>query len=212
MNYNKTGTLDLEDYNNNLVLTFNESIGTIYYNLEKDESMNNQYVFYNCTKIYFRLPGEHVLEKQKYDMEIQINCTGVPPGDKSGILKVVFVAIPVEIVKNYNSQSSVFDNFESALEKANRSLPLSIKVETFDEVLNPFNMFSRIYFYTGVSNYPKCRINANWIVIESPLRIKERNYNLLFDLLDKNQIDDGNYREANPKLKDYFMLENKFEN
>jgi hypothetical protein len=27
-----------------------------------------------CQKIYFRIPGEHIIDDMKYDMEIQIYC------------------------------------------------------------------------------------------------------------------------------------------
>jgi hypothetical protein len=29
----------------------------------------------DCYQIYFRLPGEHTIDGEKYDMELQINCT-----------------------------------------------------------------------------------------------------------------------------------------
>lgn len=207
MNYNKTGELSLQNFNNNLVLTFNESIGTIFYNLEQDDFNPDEYSYYffNCFGIYFRLPGEHVFENKKYDMELQFNCTGI----RDGIKKVVFVAIPVEIVKNYHLQSKLFENFYKNMNKSNNN----ILIESFDEALNPFNMFSKSFFYKGVSNFPPCVIDANWIVIENVLYIKEKIYNKLFQMLDKNQIEDGNYRNpSSQKIQDYYILENKFEN
>lgn len=216
MNYNLTGTLNLQDFNNNLVLTFDEAnpIGTIFYNLEKDDQGNYQYYFFNCTKLFFRLPGEHIFDNRKYGMELQFDCTGVVPGDTSQMSKKVFVAVPVEVVQTFKPQSPFFDILYSNLgdTSTETTLPVQIKVESFDDILNSGNMFNRIYFYSGAANYPDCMLSSNWIVVENVLKVKQEVFDKLFSLLDKNQIDDGNYRLASPKTEDYFILENKFQN
>lgn len=207
MNKNVTGVLKLEDQNNNLVLTFNDSnpMGTIFYNLEKDDQQQRQYYFFNCTKLYFRLPGEHIVDGEKYDMEIQFNCSGLIPGDKSKNNKYAFVAMPVKKVKNFEEQSSLFNQFE------NLTYDSSITIDNFDDSLDSFNMYKKVYFYSGGANYPQCLLGTNWIFVHNIMKIKEKVYKNLFSLLDKNQIEDGNYRIANPKKEDYYMLENSFQ-
>lgn len=206
MNLNITGTLNLEDFNNNLVFTADESkpLGSVHYNLEDDT-----YYSFNCSKIYFRLPGEHVFDYTKYDMELQLNCSGALNNPSVKLEKKVFVAIPVKIVKNFKAQSSFFDTFDNAVPA---QLPVKLTIPHLDDVLNPFNMYDKIFFYSGAVNYPDCSLAANWIVIENVMTITERVYNKLFDLLDKNQIDDGNYKEATPKneYEDVYLLENQF--
>jgi len=214
MNKNLEGSLDLEDFRNNLVLTFDERnpIGTIYYNLDKDDFDEYFYYFFNCTKLYFRIPGEHILDDIKYDMELQFNCSGKIPGDKSGNIKYVFVATPVKAVDDADNQSQFFNNFEVLLKDdvKTENLPYKISVESFDEILNPFNMFNKIFFYSGSVNYPECMINSNWIFIDNPVTIRKNLLQKFYSLLDKDQIDDGNNRKAVPKTQDYYILENSF--
>lgn len=207
MNTNVTGNIRLEDFNNNLVLNFDDSspMGTIYYNLEKDEHGNRQFFFFNCTKLYFRMPGEHVVDKISYDMEIQFNCTGLIPGDKSKNKIYAFVALPVKKVKNFENQTELFNNFD------NVTLGSNITISNFNDVLNSFNMYNKIFFYVAGANYPECLMGTNWIFMQKVLTIREKNYNNLFSLLDKDQITDGNYRKANPKGDDYYILESSFE-
>ncbi len=211
MNSNKTGILEKQDFNNNLVLNFNESIGKIYYKLERDDFDPDtfMYYFFECSSIYFRMPGEHIFDKLRYDMELQFNCTGYPPG--FSLLKTVFVAVPVDIVKSYKNQARIFDNFEAALNGSNSTLPVEIKVDGFDEILNAFDMFYKMFFYKGTSNFPPCKIDSDWIVIEKVLEIKESLYDKLFGLLSEDSIYDGNYREASEeKVDDYYILEHSF--
>jgi carbonic anhydrase len=212
MNKNVNGILNLEDQRNNLVLTSDEknSFGTVFYNLDKDDSDKHLYYFFNCTKLYFRIPGEHIIDEKKFDMELQFNCTGEIPGDKSHNLKYVFVAIPVIAVEDTQEQSNFFKNFESLQNVSTENLPYSLSIDSFDEVLNPFNMFNKIFFYSGSVNYPECMIGANWIVIENPILIRKSLSQAFLSLLDKEQIQDGNSRKAVPKSEDYFILENKF--
>jgi carbonic anhydrase len=207
MNRNVTGTLNLEDFNNNLVLTFNDTtpMGTIFYNLEKDDHGVNQYYFFNCTKLYFRMPGEHVVEGNKYDMELQFNCSGIIPTDKSKNYKSAFVAVPVQKVKNFETQSKLFDSF------INASLGSQIKIDSFDDALDSFNMYKKIYFYSGGGNYPQCLLGTNWIFVDNVMKVNEKVYNSLYALLDQNQIVDGNYRTAMPKSEDYYVLEYNFQ-
>jgi carbonic anhydrase len=208
MNKNVTGVLNLENFNNNLVLTFDDAspMGTIYYNLEKDEQQQRQFFFFNCTKLYFRLPGEHIVEGVRYDMELQFNCSGVIPGDKQKNYKNAFVAIPVQKVKNFEAQSQFFDSFE------NLKLGSEITIRDFEEALDAFSMFKKVFFYSGGTNYPDCLVGANWIFVDNVMKVREKVYKQLFDLLDKNQIEDGNYREASPKKEDYYLLESSLEN
>ena len=207
MNKNVTGSLNLEDNNNNLVLSFQDSspIGTIFYNLEKDDRGNQNYYFFNCSKIYFRMPGEHTIDGLDFDMELQFNCSGVIPGDRSGNSKNAFVSIPVIKVKNYVHQSQFFSDLENLAE-----LGQSVTITHFEDAFDSFNMYKQIYFYTGGMNYPQCMIGANWIVVNNSMKIKEKVYKKLFDMLDKSRIVDGNNRKPSPNSESYYILESNF--
>jgi len=160
------------------------------------------------------MPGEHVFEYEKYDMEIQFYCSKPDPSSGSGKTQT-FVAIPARRVKNYISQSTFFEDIDKALSASKSAqLPVEILINSFYDALNPFNMFSKIFYYSGTLNYPECDVNIYWIVIENPLSIKEKTYDKLFSFLDKTKIDDGNYRIATQKFEDgdLFFLENKFKN
>lgn len=213
---NVKGGLNLEDQRNNLVFTADDknTLGTVYYNLYTDDFGDNYYYFFNCTKLYFRIPGEHIIDDKKYDMELQFNCTGEIPGDKSHNVKYVFVAVPVIAVEDTEQQSNFFNNFDVLLKQnvTMDNLPYSLAIDSFDEILNPFNMFNKIFFYVGSVNYPECMIDSNWIVVENPITIRKSLSQAFFSLLDKNQIVDGNNRKATPKAQDkeYFILENNF--
>jgi carbonic anhydrase len=200
-NKNVTGTLNLEDYNNNLVFRTESTspIGTVYYNLDFGE-----YDFFDCTKLYFRLPGEHILEGQRFDMELQFNCSGIIPGDRSKNYKYTFVALPVQKVKNFEESTKFFDYFE------NVKLADNITVPSFEEILDSFNMYKRIFYYKATASYPDCLVAMNWLFVENVLKIKEKTYDQIFSLLDPNQISDGNYRLASDKVEDYYILDNKF--
>jgi carbonic anhydrase len=208
--------MNLEDQRNNLVFTANleNPLGTVYYNLYTDDFGDNYYYFFNCTKLYFRIPGEHVIDENKYDMELQFNCTGEVPGDKSHNKKNVFVAIPVINVEDSEKQSNFFNNFEILMKDnvTTENLPYFLSVDSFDEILNPFNMFSKIFYYIGSTNYPKCMLEAQWIVIENPITIRKSLSQKFFSLFDKDQTVDGNNRKASPKAndKEYFILQNNF--
>jgi hypothetical protein len=200
-NKNVTGRLNLEDFHNNLVFgtLADFPIGQVYYNLDFGE-----YDFFDCTKLYFRLPGEHFLEGERYDMELQFNCSGLIPGDKTKNYKSTFVAVPVQKVKNFEESTKFFDIFENV--KINDTLTVS----SFEEILDSFNMYKRIFYYKATASYPECMVAMNWLFIENVLKIKEKTFDHLFSLLDPNQISDGNYRLASDKVDDYFLLDNKF--
>src|SRR5690606_19639583 len=133
----------------------------IYYNLEKDDHNNPQYFFFNCTKLYFRLPGEHVIDQMKYDMELQFNCSGLIPGDTQNY-KYAFVAVPVQVVKNYLDQSPFFNSFNSLL---NEGLGAEVTINDFSDALDMFNMHKGVFFYVAGANYPQCLVSNNWIVV-----------------------------------------------
>ena len=67
-----TVKLSLEDFDNNIVLNpiNNTSFGSINYNFLDQGSL----IFYDCQKMYFKVPGEHVIDGKTSDMEIQILC------------------------------------------------------------------------------------------------------------------------------------------
>ena len=80
MKKNIVAKLSLEDFNNNIVLNpvaanqTDASFGRIYYNF-----LDSNFYYFDCQKIYFRVPGEHSFpgdgDKQIiYDMEIQFRC------------------------------------------------------------------------------------------------------------------------------------------
>ena len=214
MNKNIEGKLNLEDFRNNLVLSFNEEnpMGTVFYNLYIDDFGDQQYYFFDCKKLYFRMPGEHTIDNKTFDMELQFNCTGEISGDASHNMKSVFVAVPVVAVNDNESQSNFFDNFNILQNEhvSSDNFPYTLSIDNFDDILNPFNMFNKIFFYVGSVNYPECMSEANWIVIENQVTIRKSLLNAFFSLLDPNQIQEGNNRKAVPNSREYFILENNF--
>jgi hypothetical protein len=76
-NTNTNVSLNLEDNNNNLVLTSSPGshFGTLKFVLNNSEIGEISEVNVECSKMYFRLPGEHIVDGIRYNMEIQLHCT-----------------------------------------------------------------------------------------------------------------------------------------
>ena len=74
---NTNATLNLENDNNNLVLNSSPgfTLGSITYVLNNSDIGEISEVNVECRKMYFRIPGEHVVDGNRYDMEIQLYCT-----------------------------------------------------------------------------------------------------------------------------------------
>jgi hypothetical protein len=70
-------TLNLENNNNNLVLSSSPgfNFGTLTFVLNNSDIGEISEVNVECKKMYIRLPGEHVVDGIRYDMEIQLYCT-----------------------------------------------------------------------------------------------------------------------------------------
>jgi hypothetical protein len=133
--------LTLADYNNNLLLDFyNQTLITVYYNLEDDDDYPSY--FFNSTKLYFRLPGEHLVDGKRFDMEVQIYAFGYKPGEKGGDDRRTLVSLPVKI-DDSNPQTQLFDLFE------NPKLGQNYTISSLDYIFTPFVMFENIYYYSG---------------------------------------------------------------
>jgi hypothetical protein len=102
-----------------------------------DEFEDRQsYVSYKCNAIYFRFPGEHVIDDKKYDMELNIKCEGKLTGNDFQTMLV----IPASFA---DTQDEFFDIFNKA------KLGDKLTVKSFDSFLNSFMMFNQIFYYYG---------------------------------------------------------------
>lgn len=157
--YNIPAHFNLEDQNNNLVLNFESYISTIHANFFQVEIDNREtgkkekidtYYDIGCKQIYLRVPGEHEINGNKYDIELQFNCTAqikdVIRGQSIENILNFFIAYPLNIIKDDLPQNKFFDDiYNNAKVAINNTFNLS----SVDEILNNYNMFNRIYFYRG---------------------------------------------------------------
>jgi len=181
---NISANISLQDFNNNLVLqVVNESssFGVLTYMLNNSVVGVVEEVNLPCKKIFIRMPGEHVVDGVRYDMELQVYCT---LGEIT-----TFFALPVKISANV-SPRSFLTNFGKA------QLNTTWQINNLDDIFSPVLMFSRIFFYAGAVNYPDCDINKYWMYVEKVLTVDQSTYTKLFSLLDKTQAPTGNSRMA----------------
>ena len=150
---------NLEDQNNNLVLNFENNIGLVHANFFQVEIENKQtskkekidtYYDIGCKQIYFRIPAEHELNGNKYDIEMQFNCTAqikdIIHGQSTDNIFNLFIAYPFNITKDDLSQNKFFEDIYN---NAKTTLNITFKVSSVDEIMNNYNMFSRIFYYRG---------------------------------------------------------------
>ncbi len=160
-NLNVTAKFNLEDQNNNLVLNFDDYITTIHANFFQVEIDNKEtgkrekvdtYYDISCRQIYFRIPGEHEIDGKIFDMEMQFNCTAqikdVIHGQSTENVFNFFIAYPFNINNGTSAQSTFFDEVYN---NGKLSLNNNFVLSSVEEIINNYNMFSRIFFYRGKS-------------------------------------------------------------
>lgn len=159
-NTNVTARFNLEDQNNNLVLNFDNYITTIHANFFQVEIENKEtgkkekidsYYDIGCNQIYFRIPGEHEIDGNAYDMEMQFNCTveikDIIHGQSTDNIFNFFIAYPINITKEDSYQSIFFDDVYN---DGKVSLNSTFVVSSVGEIMNNYNMFKRVFFYRGI--------------------------------------------------------------
>ena len=67
----------------------------------------------NCTAIFFKIPGEHIFENERGDMELQLNCSKF----EQAILASTFISIPVKATDDEKEQSIFLIVFKKLLMK-----------------------------------------------------------------------------------------------
>jgi carbonic anhydrase len=160
-------------------------------------------VQYKCNKLYFRMGGEHIINGNKYGMELQFICTG--RADGSGQDTIFFISIPVEVLPQDSiiPQAKFFDIFDSIKPD---SLPLDINITSFSSIFNAFSMFHKIYYYMGTKPFPDCDILMNWMFIDNPSYISKDSYMKIMNLFNGSIPAEGNYRNAITPQKDDFYF------
>jgi len=155
-NTNISAQFNLEDNNNSLALNFEKNITVIHSNLfQVDIQSKKLNVYYDigCKQIYFRIPGEHEINGNKYDMELQFNCTAtikdIIHGQSTEQTFNFFVAYPLNISEEKEKKQLNF--FNDIYNQGNLSLNKSFIVRDANEIMNNYNMFDNIYFYRGIS-------------------------------------------------------------
>lgn len=207
MNKKVTGVLQLESMNNLLVLNFtarDQIMGTLIYTYSEDLMGKNsneelEVINTNCSAITFYMPGEITFDQVNYALELKVNCSTVIKNE----LKSIYISIPVM----KDAQQSKF--FEQLTIPDKATLPLDITINTFHDLLDPFVIIDTVYRYIGWSNFPPCANEATWFAIKRPLKISEKTYDALWNLLDLKKNPTGNSRSSFDKgddtiLKQYY--------
>ena len=200
---NLVAQLNLEDYGNNIVLNPSTgSFGKVYYNL-----FEKTFYYFDCQKIYFRVPGEHSFPTDTdkniiYDMEIQFRChvtyfyfiiypQGFIPGEQNEL--TVFVSVPV---KKTEKIADFFKYVNGTVVNNNITIP------NFDDLINPVSVFNKVYFYVGMilnlnlwiggQNFPECDFGVHWILIENVVEVDTFTVATMKNLLNKDINPNGN--------------------
>jgi hypothetical protein len=138
------------DFNNNLILNFTDvPIGTVQYRVGEQDPFDPTVLdeitgVYNPNIIYFRFPGEHIIDGINYDMEIQMYAFGFLPNSTID-QRINLICYPVKVVNDTEVQTKLFDSL------GNAEINKTYTINSFDDFINPFTMFSEIYFYDGKS-------------------------------------------------------------
>ena len=146
-NKNVKAKLQHEKNGNHLVLNFTE-MGSVLVQVSyvDDWGDNTQ----NCTAIFFKIPGEHIFENERGDMELQLNCSIF----KQAILSSTFISIPVKSTDDEKDQSIFFNSLQRIVDEKidETKLPVEISVDTFGDLMDGLSVFDGAYLYNAQLN------------------------------------------------------------
>ena len=167
-NKNVKAKLQHEKNGNHLVLNFTE-MGSVLgqANYQDDWGEHTQ----NCTAIFFKIPGEHIFENERGDMELQLNCSKF----EQAILASTFISIPVKATDDEKEQSIFFNSLQKIVDEKidETKLPIEISVDTFGDLMDGFSVFDGAYIYDAQLNFPPCDVSVNYVYIHRLLKISK---------------------------------------
>ena len=170
-NKNVKAKLQHEKNGNHLVLNFTE-MGSVLgqANYQDDWGEHTQ----NCTAIFFKIPGEHIFENERGDMELQLNCS-------------IF----------FNSLQKIVDK-----KIDETKLPIEISVDTFGDLMDGFSVFDGAYIYDAQLNFPPCDVSVSYVYIHRFLKISKTLLEQLKVCRKGDRIDQitGNARQASEDI------------
>jgi len=123
---------------------------------------------YEAIQFHFHAPAEHTIKGDHYDLEVHIVHKITPRCSQKGNVKrnLAVVGIFFELDESPNAQPNPF--IES-LQLHNVGGNITINMN--DTLGKDINNLMDYYAYKGSLTVPPCSANANWYVMEKPLKI-----------------------------------------
>ncbi len=123
---------------------------------------------YEAVQFHFHAPAEHTIRGEFYDLELHIVHQITPRSSRKGSVKrnLAVVGIFFDLDEDPNAKPNPF--IES-LRLHNLGQDVSLNM---NELLGKdFKNYSDFYGYKGSLTVPPCSANANWFVMDKPLKI-----------------------------------------
>jgi len=123
---------------------------------------------YEAIQFHFHAPAEHTIRGEFYDLELHIVHQITPRSSRKGSVKrnLAVVGIFFDLDEDPNAKPNPF--IESLrLHNLGQDVTLNM-----NELLGrDFKNYSEFYGYKGSLTVPPCSANANWFVMDKPLKI-----------------------------------------
>lgn len=194
---NNIFTIKYEQEKRLLVLEANNSFGSLRHNFYEETDpfegiVTMRFVNYDCSKIYVKLPAEHIVDDNKFDLELQILCTGIPQYGDYGSPENDFITIPTKIGEN---ESLLFSSMklENIIDNG------QFEIKGFNEFLNILTPLKGLYYYKGTeTNFiNRCTLLNNWIVLkDNYATISQSKYDKFKSLIWNEFATSGNNRNS----------------